>query len=138
VTLYKLAWSDVVESVLRPVLGDDVPVVRGEVERGISELFQVDDRGYLVTRIEDYDSFREFVIVAAVGHGTDAVLPKLIGLAQGNGIDRIRVHSNRPGMGRLLRGYGFTELHRVYQLNGIQKFKQFEQSATDYHHHSQQ
>ncbi len=121
ITLARIGWNDAVERALAPVLFEDLPLIRREVEAGVSELWAVRDHGLMVTRVEDYGVRRELVVIAAVGRGGHEVMPALQAMMRPNRIDRLRVHSHRPAMGRYLRRHGFREVSRVYEYQVAQE-----------------
>jgi len=120
--LVKEPWSEEAGRALARALADGGPDVRAEVEQGAAELFRVPGLGWIVMRIEEHLSGRrELVIVAAVNLerrelAAAATLPGLIALARAQEVHSIRVHSARPGMGRLLERFGFRAVERVYRL----------------------
>ena len=115
----KLRWTPAVARILEPHLGDDAAILRAQVEAGESELYLYPGVGVLMTRLEVYpDGRQELVLISGIGRGARPVLPGLLDEARARGVDVVRVHSSRPGMGRYLRACGFDDgAERVYRCN---------------------
>jgi len=109
-------WCDEAAVGLSRALGDDLRVMRDEVESNRAQLWKVHGYGFLVTRIESDCNGKTLVLVAAEGRGIDAITPVLIDVAKANGIGFLRVHSARKGMGRILKKHGYRYLETVYLL----------------------
>lgn len=103
-------WNDFAERALVRVEGLGIVDVKREVEEGISQLWHCtgDDGsgGYVVTRLEQRPSGREWVLVAGVGRGFRQFAPLFLNAAREAGV-RIRAHVNRPGMVRMYDRLGF-------------------------------
>lgn len=102
----KIAWSDQVAEKLKKALGDDVPIIAEEVKKGVSECWQIEGCGLMVTRLE-IDQAKTLVIVAGQGKNAGAVWDKVPAIAKANGANWIRVHSKRPGMVKVLEPRGY-------------------------------
>lgn len=113
-------WDTDTADSLAAALGVNAPIVGREVLDGVAEVFEFEGCGHVVTRIEQTVFGPELVIVAGQGAHGDKVLPVLLDAARGNGCVSVRAHSSRPGMGRYLARYGFTEKERVYGRQVIQ------------------
>lgn len=113
----KIAWSDPFDSILLPVLGEDLAAIKAEVKRNRSELWEIVDSGYLVTRIEPdlQGKPEELVFVAAIGRNAKPAFSYFKELAKAAGIKFLRVHSQRPGMQRWLKELGFYQAEIIYR-----------------------
>lgn len=109
-------WSDQAARQLADVLGDDLVIVADEVERGLAELWTEPGGGYLVTRVERYLPYAELVLVAGAGRDYLAFVSAFIERARQAGIDRVRVHTDRPGVRRWLDRLGFDQTETVHVL----------------------
>lgn len=103
-------WSEEVARVLRPSLDDDLPVIRDEVINGDAALYYIHEgpaKGFFVLRLEDMENGnRELVIVAAAGCGWRYSMRRILHLV-GRTVDSVRIHTNREGIKRWARGFGF-------------------------------
>jgi hypothetical protein len=104
----KIAWSDQVAGKLRKALGEDEPIIAEEVKRGVSECWNIEGCGLMVTRLEIDQDRKTLVIVAGQGKNAGLVWDKVPAIAKANGANWIRVHSKRPGMVRILEPRGYT------------------------------
>lgn len=92
---------------LKPATGEDEPIIRREVQRGIAQCWQIKNVGVMVTRLEVEPDSKTLVIVAGAGKKAILVWQLMPKIAKANGAGLIRVHSKRPGMGRILSGLGY-------------------------------
>lgn len=116
VVLVPLSWSDYVSDVMHEALCDDADLIAAEVAAGESELFAVKGHGLLVTRIEeDFLGERTLVLVAAVGRDVGPVVEGFKVHAKALGINKLRAHSSRVGMPRMLSRYGFEVTETVME-----------------------
>lgn len=104
-------WSAEVEAVLKPVLLNDLEQLREQVRAGIAEVWQLEGL-HLLTRVEG----KELVVCCGIGDGLSRLAPFIRAAAKKQGCETIRYHSQRPALARLLTGYGFSEVERVYQM----------------------
>lgn len=102
------------DGALDDALGADAPLVFSEIASGVCALWEL-NRGqiYMVTRGED----DQCVIVALAGCELHEVAPAIIDAVSASGFESLRFHTKRPGLGRMLERYGFSELERVYSLD---------------------
>lgn len=114
----EIAWREALEPELIPVLNDDLPAIREEVKKGISQLWQVVGRGLVITRIEQ-DSLGqpdELVFIAGIGKDAKPVIKHFSKLAFLNfGVKKMRIHSQRKGMEKYLSSLGFDYSETVYK-----------------------
>jgi hypothetical protein len=106
----KQPWNETACTALKPALYDDIDFVANEVKTGRSELFFIDECGWIVTRIEGTD----LVLVAASGKNGYAVLGALVELAKKNKLKNVWIHSRRYGMERYLKKTGFQLYEKVF------------------------
>lgn len=114
--LERVSADEIGASIARAA-GDDLPEILNEIRQGIAEAWKVDGgTAWMVTRIERHDGGRELVVVCLEGAGLDHLAPQIIEQARIGGIASIRVHSSRPGMGRMLARHGLREVERIYRV----------------------
>lgn len=123
VTVRARAWDEQVNALakrLNPVYG--LAALQGLVDRGEVKLYDVivqDNRlGVIITRIDTgYNGTRELVVMHAVSEVkpaqplTSVLAPVFEAIAKTAGADKVRVHSDRRGIDKLLEdnGYSFSE-----------------------------
>lgn len=109
--LEKLRASEIAPHIQQSA-AEDLPVILTEIEQGECEAWRVDQgKAYMVTRIEH----PELVVVCLEGRGLRQIAPDIIARARRLGLRSIRFHTSRPGMGRVMQAFGFTEAERVYR-----------------------
>lgn len=115
----KITWFPRLDAVMEAALGDDLEFIKNEIKTGVCELWEVVGKGYLITRIEPDQSKQpyELVFVAAVGKNMQAAIPYFQELARPLGVQKMRIHSKRPGMGRYLKSFGFEQAEVVYSAS---------------------
>ena len=117
IEIIKARWCQDAERDLAPALDDDADEIRRQVEAGEAELFLIPGRGWLVTRIEKPAGQPPvLVLVAGAGRDLHAVVDEFKKLAARNRMGRIRAHSSRPGMARMLGAHGFRPVETVYAM----------------------
>lgn len=113
----KITWNAQAESVLKPALHDAEPQIKKEVECGVSELWKIDDFGFLVTRIEvDSTGKKEMVFVAGAGKNTKQTIRYFIERAKAVGVKNFRLHTKSKAFGRLVQSIGFEPVETVYKV----------------------
>lgn len=111
-------WSARAEAGLSETLRGEEAEIARQVNEGIAELFEFENDTFMVTRIEAGETLpSELVVMCLQGQGLNRIAPWTINLARANDMASIRVHTQRLGLGRALRRYGFRELERVYRLD---------------------
>lgn len=99
---------------LDEALGADASLVFSEIKTGVCALWELNHgQVYMVTRGED----AQCVIVALAGCELHEVAQNIIDAVTASGFESLRFHTKRPGLGRMLERYGFSELERVYSLD---------------------
>ena len=115
------AWSPAAsEYIARALVHASPDEVRAQVDAGAALFYvKADDVliGCYVLRIDQTSTGREGVIVAAGGDycGVDLIgvlLPKME--AQFTGVDRVRIHTSRAGMGKRLAAAGYRAKELVF------------------------
>ena len=96
-------------AILKPALGDDLPIIKDEIQAGACECWHIRDHGYMVTRLENNPASKTLVIVAGVGQKARPVFEIMPKVAKANGAKWLRVHSKRKGMARYLYGLGYSQ-----------------------------
>lgn len=103
-------WNDLAEHAIERIEGACVVDIRREVQCGLSQLWHCSDadgnRGYVVTRLEERESGREWVLVAGVGKGFHVFVQVFIDVALQAGLP-LRAHVNRRGLVRMYEHEGF-------------------------------
>jgi len=111
-------WSDEAEQGLGRTLQDDGLLLKTLVNQQQAQLWRIDSsngRSWMITRIEPViNSKPELVVCCYCGCDLPVVVERIISSAQQQGIGSIRYHTQRKGLNRLLRLFGFTERERVY------------------------
>lgn len=110
----KVVWTKQAAAILAPALGDALPMVEAEVKAGDCELWRYPDDSFTVTRLEVTAVGRELVLVAGAGRCYKEKVAGWVRLAKAKGWT-VRVHSNRIGVGRWLKGLGFQPVETVYR-----------------------
>ncbi len=98
---------------------EGLKAARHDIERGVSELWEFDERGFLIVRGE-YDKHgnkTDFVLVALVGCDAREIERYAAAYAMANGFKRMRVHSIRTGAERYLKPLGY----HVAEVRGREK-----------------
>ena len=102
-------WNDFAERAIARIEGACMVDIRREVQIGRSQLWHCSHErkhGYVVTRLEERESGREWVLVAGVGKGFHEFVPFFIAAAAARGLP-LRAHVNRCGMVRMYERVGF-------------------------------
>lgn len=120
----RLQWCESLEPLLAKAAGNDLDIIKAEVMENKAQLWALSGaaKGYVVTRVESYDSYKELVIVLGVGSGAKAGIEWVKRLAKSYGIESIRTHIKRPGLARMYKAAGFYQREIVMGLDcGIEK-----------------
>lgn len=114
--IQKIDFTDDLDTVLRPVLNDDLEQIKQEVSENVSELWLVNKDSYCITRLECDRNNKPIELVFVVGIGSDSInaIKHFSELVKKQGVNRFRVHSSRKGMGKLLAPLGFVDSGTVY------------------------
>lgn len=102
-----VSWSPFAAKALQPALGPDMDAIKQEVKTGMASLWFFENRGYVITRLEKDRVGLILVVVAGAGRDLPGVMKYWQVSAAINGIDRVRVHTFKPGVGRMLQRCGF-------------------------------
>ena len=108
-------WNDFAERAIARIEGACVVDIRREVQIGRSQLWHCSrnrKHGYVVTRLEQRESGREWVLVAGVGKGFHEFVPFFIAAAAQVGLP-LRAHVSRPGLVRMYARHGFRVSEQV-------------------------
>ena len=100
--IQKIQWSDRAAAALFPVMGPDAEILQSEVERGVSALHCIDGRSYVITRLEG----DRLIVACFIGENLKAVARCIYNSAKKAGCKSIQVHTDRPGLQRLLSEFG--------------------------------
>jgi hypothetical protein len=107
------ALTDEAAATLRPhASADDWEAIVADLEAGRAELFQCPNRTYAVLRVDG----EELVIVALSGCDAVPLFQTALDIARGNRLRRVRFHTQRRGLERLLTAFGPVEVERVYRV----------------------
>lgn len=118
----RIEWGRELDSGLSAAQGDkhDGAAIAADVRDGYAQGWRIEtDAGacYLVIRIDSIGGRRECVIVAAQGRGLASVLDMIYSAAQQAGCHRIRFHTQRTGLARLIaRKYDVEHIEHVYAV----------------------
>ncbi len=121
IKIKKIDWTDDLDCELLPVLGDDLKAIKEEVQLDISELWEVENDGFTITRLENDLSGEPFELcfIAGIGKNAKLVIQAFIDQVKPLGVSRFRLHSSRPGMGKYLSSLGFLKSETVYTKVGL-------------------
>lgn len=105
-------WTQEAEEGLCYALGEDRDIIAASVNAGRLELFRLfEGEAYMVTRVE-----RGTVTVCCYQGGrTREAAEWLFEHARRLGLGRVRFHTRRPGLARLLKGKGFEHREHVFE-----------------------
>lgn len=111
------AWSNEAEAMLLPAMGDDLAIIRREVEEGEAKLWRVDGCGFVITRLEHYQEFSELVLVAFAGRESGVILERAQQVCRSLGVRSIRFHTshNERAAARLVGRFGFQPVETVFR-----------------------
>jgi hypothetical protein len=105
-------WGEVIAAQLAPcfTVPGALALVADQVQAGIAQVFTVDDGGGIVGAFVLRVEGSEGVIVAAAGHleGVE-LLPLLLPQIEARfvGCSAVRVHTARPGLAKVMAGFGY-------------------------------
>ncbi len=113
ISLVAASWSEFAQHCLRATGAAHLPEYYRQYQNGAGLFEVVADGarvGVVLLRIDVLGSGAEGVIVAAAAHVpgvdmTEAVLPAIEGMFRG--VDRIRIHTARPGLAKKLNKSGY-------------------------------
>ena len=106
-------WIPDVDDALRDALGEELEDVKEQVESGVSELWSIDDAGYLVTRFEIRKKNKVLVIVAGQKNKKcdtkyKDVVRAVERLARQVGANRLETEAKAKGIHKWLYELGFS------------------------------
>lgn len=105
-----VTWSPRLAAKIKNACGWGWTFINAELVNGISQAWDIDGIGVMITRLENHESGPVLVVVAAQGKNALPVLKKLPDIAKANGAlpgsEGIRIHSQRPGMWKYLKRLG--------------------------------
>ena len=103
----EIEWCQKAEEGLIVSLGDDLGVIRLEVQKGIARLWSCESEsggGYIVSRMDDLN---EICIVAGEGKGFYEFMPVFLDWCRQQGCS-VRTHVKRKGLIRMWKKLGVT------------------------------
>lgn len=106
----KIKWNDQAAAALLPVMGNDAPVLRSEVQAGRSELHRIDGNSYMITRLEG----DRLIVPCFIGENLKQVAAAIYAAAKKVGCRSIQFHTERPGLQRLLADFGPVCIGQYY------------------------
>ena len=120
ITVQKIPWNDHAEAGLKLALAGDLHTIKNQVLANICELWRVGDNGYVITRFET-DHKKELVLVAgegfkAAGNGYIESVKAFCNIAANAGAETVRIHTDKKGIGRMIKNIGFSEVETIYKL----------------------
>ncbi len=110
----RIDWNHEAQEGLRVSAGDDLEFIKSEVERGISELYQCGNDGFVVTRYES--EFNELVLVLGEGEHFHKWIPVIEEFAKRKGAKTIRTHIKREGLKRWYESRGWSQSEIVMSM----------------------
>ena len=115
INIERQAWSNEAAQGLGETLSDCEDLLREQVERGIAELWRVDDHSWMITRTEHLPNRKpELVVCCYKGREINAVTQVIMEAAKQQGFGSIRYHTNRKGLNRLVQDLGFEYMETIY------------------------
>jgi len=117
-------WSQEAVEGLGETLRDCEDLLRDQVNRGIAELWQIEDRSWMITRTEVFLNRKpELVVCCYKGEQLNAVTQEIMVTAIKNGFGSIRYHTQRKGLNRLVQDLGFEFMESIYhkQLDKVKE-----------------
>lgn len=109
-TFERVTWSPRLSAGIQKACGIGWPFINAELINGDCEAWKIKDHGLMVTRLEVTEKGPVLVVVAAQGKNALPIIKKLPDIARANGArpgsESIRIHSQRPGMVKLLQKAG--------------------------------
>ncbi len=109
----RAVWSADAEQGLSLTLQQDLQWMRQEVEKGIAQLWRINQGAlWVVTRGE----LDELVLCCVQGKGLHDFMPFLINQARKQGFKTMRCHTDRKGLLRALQRYGVRQREVVLEL----------------------
>lgn len=114
----RLQWGAELAAGIEATVGDDGAAIARDVQTGAAAGWRINDgAAYLVTRMECIADRVEFVVVAAQGRGLLEIAPILYDAARQAGCARVRWHTQRPALARLIgRAFDVREVERVFSV----------------------
>lgn len=105
-------WTNEAEEGLCYAMGEDRDIIAAAVNAGRLECFRLwDGAAYMVTRVE-----RGVVTVCCYqGERALEAAQWVFERARLLGLRRVRFHTPRPGLARLLKGFGFEHREHVFE-----------------------
>lgn len=105
-------WTSEAEEGLCYALGDDRDIIAAAVNAGRLECYRLfGGEAYMVTRVE-----RGTVTVCCYqGARAREAAEWLFEHARAKGLGRVRFHTRRPGLARLLKGFRFEHREHVFE-----------------------
>lgn len=110
-------FTDEARTGLDVAMGEDAEQIIDEVCKGISQLYQVNDVSWLVTRIDVFGDKPELVLVCYQGENVLTMVNWLAGVAREKGIKSLRCHTKNKQFARVIENrIGADLLEYVYKL----------------------
>ena len=107
-------WTAEAERGLNQTLRDDTEALKQQVNSGIAELWRINGDSWMISRVEQYADKNELVVCCFQGKDLLTIGTEIIGAAKEQGLHSIRFHTQRKGLNRLLKPFGFRYLETVY------------------------
>lgn len=101
--------------VIRHAAGAALQDIQAEIEKGSAELYRFDDC-FFCFRVEQYQSSKELVVIAAEGENLLKHCQAILNKAKELGCSAVRFHTSQPKLGRAMRRYNAQEVERVYKV----------------------
>tara|TARA_R110001599_G_scaffold287356_2_gene489911 strand:+ start:6188 stop:6532 length:345 start_codon:yes stop_codon:yes gene_type:complete len=108
----RITWGEISPHVKSAMCGDDSYFEKA-IESGQCQAWKFSNSDlWMITRSEG----EELVVCCLEGSGLKDAAPQIIRAAAVGGFEKIRFHTKRPGLGKMLSGFGFEEFERIYKL----------------------
>lgn len=111
-TAERVTWGEIAPHVKSAMLGDD-EYFKKAINSGECQAWRfLSGDLWMITRSEG----EELVVCCIEGAGLKDAAPKIIEAARHGEFKTIRFHTRRPALGKMLHGFGFEELERIFCL----------------------
>jgi len=106
-------WSPFLADGLACAVGDDEQEIAEQVNSGIAKAYSFDDdRAFCVLRVDG----NEFVVVCFEGEGLKDYCQLFIESGKAARCKKLRFHTKRKAIGRMVRGLGVKEKETVFEM----------------------
>lgn len=110
-------WTAEAEAGLGESLRDDRDILKAEVDAGRADIFFVSPDTWMLTRLDPVTGKApELVVCCFRGSRAKEITRLIVERAKARGLSGVRFHTNRKGIPRMVREFGFEFVEAVYQV----------------------